>query len=88
MQRRNRIDQFTPAEKAIYDAVQAVEAAGADVRLTDAVVLLQAARERVADFVDNTPSRELPATPTRPAGPYPGYVSDSELRRGGYSRED
>lgn len=50
--RRNRADRMTEAERAIRDAVQAVERAGADVRLTDAVVLLQAAREIVADFVD------------------------------------
>ena len=53
--RRNRIDQFTPAEKGIWDAVQAVEALPADPRLTDAVVLLARAREKVADFVDGVP---------------------------------
>jgi hypothetical protein len=52
--RRIRVDLFTPAEKAIWDAVQAVEAAGASVTLTDAVLLLQAARESVADHVDGT----------------------------------
>jgi hypothetical protein len=41
-----------PAEKAVYDAVQAVENVGADVRLTDAVVLLQLAREKLADYFD------------------------------------
>lgn len=50
--RRIDLTRMTPAEKAIYDAVQAVEAMPADVRLTDAVILLQAARESVADFVD------------------------------------
>lgn len=50
--RRNRMDQWTPAERAIFDAVQAVEAVGADVRLTDAVVLLLAARDSVADYID------------------------------------
>ena len=50
--RRNRIDQFVPAEKAIWDAVQLVEDLGADVRLTNAVNLLNQAREQVADFVD------------------------------------
>jgi hypothetical protein len=50
--RRIRIDQQTPAEAAIRAAVEAVEALPADVRLTDAVVLLQAARENVADYVD------------------------------------
>lgn len=50
--RRNRVDLFTPAEKAIYDAVQEVEKAGADVRLTHAVIKLSEARDLVADFVD------------------------------------
>lgn len=50
--RRIRLDLLTPAERAIYDAVQAVEAAGCHPLLTDAVVLLQQAREKVADFVD------------------------------------
>lgn len=51
-QRRNRIDLFTPAEKAIFDAVGVVEAAGAHPHLTKAVCLLQEARAAVADFVD------------------------------------
>jgi hypothetical protein len=48
---------MTDAERAIVNAVQAVEALGADVRLTDAVVLLQAARDSVADFVDGVDVR-------------------------------
>lgn len=50
--RRDRLDLFTPAERAIWDAVHVVEAAGADVRLTEAINLMHAARARVADFVD------------------------------------
>lgn len=50
--RRIRIDMFTPAERAIYDAQQAVEMAGAHPRLTDAANLLSQARDAVADFVD------------------------------------
>jgi len=50
--RRARIDKFVPAEKAIFDAVDAVEGLPPDERLTDAVVLLQRARDLVADFVD------------------------------------
>lgn len=42
--RRDRIDLFTPAERAIWDATQAVEQAGCDVRLTAAVNLLHEAR--------------------------------------------
>lgn len=51
--RRNRLDLNTPAEKAIYNAMQEIEKAGADVRLTEAVILLSKAREMVADFIDN-----------------------------------
>jgi hypothetical protein len=50
--RRIRVDQNTPAELAIRAAVDAVEHAGAHPLLTDAVVLLGEAREKVADFVD------------------------------------
>jgi hypothetical protein len=54
--RRNCLDKLTPAERAICDATQAVEALPPDVRLTDAVVLLVLARDRVADFVDGVAS--------------------------------
>jgi hypothetical protein len=50
--RRSCIYLLTPAEKAVWDAAQAVEKLGADVRLTDAVVLLQQAREKLADYFD------------------------------------
>lgn len=50
--RRNIVSQLTPAEKAIYDAVQMVEEMPADERLTDAVILLQKAKEKVADYID------------------------------------
>jgi cell fate (sporulation/competence/biofilm development) regulator YlbF (YheA/YmcA/DUF963 family) len=51
--RRVRLDLMTPAEKAIYDAGQEIEKLGADVRLTEAVVLLMEARNKVADFIDD-----------------------------------
>lgn len=50
--RRYDQDRHTEAEKAITLAVRAVEALPPDTRLTDAVVLLLKARDRVADFVD------------------------------------
>lgn len=50
--RRNRLDQNTPAELAIRDAVDAVERMGADVLLTESVVLLGQAREKLADYID------------------------------------
>lgn len=52
--RKNILTRMTPAEVAIYNASLEVEKLGADVRLTDAVNLLQQAREKVADFIDNT----------------------------------
>jgi len=61
--RRIRTDRWTPAEHAIGGAMEAVEAAGADVALTDAVVLLQAARERVADFVDGVEGTRMVPRP-------------------------
>lgn len=50
--RRNRLDLCTPAELAIFNAMQEVEKAGADVRLTTATMLLSEAKDCVADFVD------------------------------------
>lgn len=50
--RRIRIDRYTPAEAAIAWALQVVEAAGAHPLLTDAVILLGQAKDRVADFVE------------------------------------
>jgi len=55
MPRRNQVLKWSAAEHAIYAAVQAVEALGADVRLTEAVVLLQEAREKVADYIEGVP---------------------------------
>ncbi len=52
MPRRCRVDLFSPAETAIREAMLAVEEAGAHVLLTDAINLLAAAREKVADFVE------------------------------------
>lgn len=50
--RRSRVDLYSDAEHAIREAVQAVERLPADIRLTDAVVLLDGARNKVADYVD------------------------------------
>lgn len=58
-----RIDRsrHTPAERAITEAMEAVEKAGAHPRLTDAVVLLGRARDAVADFVDGAAPAPIPA---------------------------
>lgn len=50
--RRNRIDLLTPAESAIREAMLAVEQAGAHPLLTEAVELLDEAKNVVGDFVD------------------------------------
>lgn len=75
--RRNRLDQNTPAELAIRAAVDAVEALPADVRLTGAVVLLQQARELVADYVDGVERRKAvarpPTMPLSVMGRQPGF---------------
>ncbi|MES2379729.1 MAG: hypothetical protein V4538_01720 [Bacteroidota bacterium] len=55
--RRAKLYMLTTPEKAIYNAVMEVEKIGADVRLTNAVNLLQQAKELVADFVDDVPPK-------------------------------
>lgn len=51
--RRIRLDLNTPAEKAIYDAMQEVEKVGADERLTEVVIMLGEARDKLSDYVDD-----------------------------------
>ena len=50
--RRNNLSLCTPAELAIFKAMQEVEKVGADVKLTDAIVLLGKAKDCVSDFID------------------------------------
>lgn len=50
--RRIDINRYVPAETAIREAILRVEEMPADVRLTEAVVLLGRAKDKVADFVD------------------------------------
>lgn len=57
IRRRNRIDQYTAAELAIREAMLKVEAAGCDPLLTEAITLLDKAKERVADYVDREETR-------------------------------
>lgn len=49
---RSDMAWMTPAERAIYDVVGVVERAGASLALTDAVIALGHARNRVADHVE------------------------------------
>jgi hypothetical protein len=50
--RRSCVELMTPEELAIREAVIAVEKLGAHPFLTDAVILLGRAQNKVADFVD------------------------------------
>ncbi len=50
--RRNNADHTTPAEKALSNALYAIEAAGAHTLLTEASELLQQARNKVSDWVE------------------------------------
>lgn len=50
--RRIDINRMTPAELAIRNAIGVVEEAGCHPLLTEAVVLLGRAKEKVADYVD------------------------------------
>lgn len=50
--RRNDTNQWTGPELAIREAMLSIESLDADPRLTSAGVLLQQARELVADYVD------------------------------------
>lgn len=53
--RRNQLDKCTPAELAIYNAIEAVENCGyANEKLTEAICKLQEAKELVSDFVDES----------------------------------
>lgn len=50
--RRLRIDLNTPTELAIHLAMREVEKIGADKKLTEAIILLDKAKNLVADFID------------------------------------
>ncbi len=50
--RRCDVLRNTPAELAIREAMKLVESVGAHPLLTDAVMLLEQARHKVADYVD------------------------------------
>lgn len=50
--RRVDLQQMTPLEQNIRHLVLEIEKLGADPRLTDCIVLLGQAREKLADYVD------------------------------------
>lgn len=56
MCRRADIQQMSPAELAILEAMREVEKMPADTRLTNAVIKLSEAQRFVADFIDDKES--------------------------------
>lgn len=56
--RRIDINRYWPAEQAIREAIQEIEKMGCDTKLTDAVVLLGQAKDKVADFIDEQIEKE------------------------------
>ena len=50
--RRKRMDRWSPGERAINDLKQKVEHLGAHPLLTDVVILLGNAQDRLADWVE------------------------------------
>ena len=69
--RRNCQYLYSPAERAIWDAKEAVEKSGAHPLLTEAINLLKSAQALVADFVELCPtcdgSQRIQATSPRKA---------------------
>jgi len=68
--------QYSTAEKAIANAIDAVEAAGCHTLLTEAVVLLKSAQNKVADFVELEGAQVGGATTAVSAG------GDNDLAKG------
>ncbi len=56
--RRNRLDLNTPAELAIYNAMQEVEKIPANEKNTRVIMLLTHAKELVSDMVDEELSKD------------------------------
>lgn len=51
--RRVDLSLNEPAEIAIYNAMQEVEKVGANVKLTEAILLLSKAKDLVGDYIDS-----------------------------------
>jgi hypothetical protein len=48
---RNRIDEYSPAELSCQNAISQIEKMGSDVRLTNAQIKLQEAKDLLADYI-------------------------------------
>ncbi|HEY9751217.1 MAG TPA: hypothetical protein V6C63_21210 [Allocoleopsis sp.] len=49
---RCQMNLWTPAKTAIWQAIQAVESVGAHPFLTEAVILLGQAKDKVSDYIE------------------------------------
>ena len=58
--RRNRMDLMTMEELAIMSLITDIEQLGADLLLTDTVVLLGDAKEKLSDFLDKEEALKRP----------------------------
>jgi hypothetical protein len=69
--RRCYLDLATPAEAAVRNAIDAIEKLNADVRLSEAQVLLNRALNLVADYIDEqlAPKAEAPIPEPKPTAP-------------------
>lgn len=56
LSRRNNMEKLSPAEFAIMRAMDIIGRLDADERLTEAMVFLDKARNKVADFIDDVKS--------------------------------
>lgn len=56
--RRNILQQMTPAELAIHNAIQEVEKVGADHLLTNVIIKLGEAKTMLSDFIDKKEGSE------------------------------
>lgn len=54
-QRRNQLDKCSPVELLIYTTITKVEKMESDVRLTNAIIKLNEARNWIADYIDDVP---------------------------------
>lgn len=55
--RRNQLENMSPGERAIREAIIAVETEGAHTELTGVQIELQAARDRLGDYIDGKTPR-------------------------------
>lgn len=75
--RRIQIQRMHPAELAIREAMLKVENLGGSTRLTDVINLLQAAKDKVADHIEDVPEHVngLIGAHTGVSESYPEYVN-------------